>query len=75
MVVEQDVRLVNDAANGVMGDLRVPHDLVQGLITHTAEILVYLQQRYDVIAHTGAFLVRDGYDPRTRPRGHFWRCR
>jgi hypothetical protein len=37
MVVEQDVRLVDDAASGMMGALRVPHDLLHGLITDSAE--------------------------------------
>jgi hypothetical protein len=72
---DQDVRLVDDADSGVMGDLRVLHDLLHGLITHTAEILVYLQQRDKVIADADAFLARDGYDPRTRLRGRCWRCR
>src|SRR6516225_5453482 len=39
MVVKQDVHLVDEAASGVMADLRVLHDLLQGLITHTVEIL------------------------------------
>jgi hypothetical protein len=75
MVVKQDVHLVDEAASGVMADLRVLHDLLQGLITHTVEILVHLQQWDDLIADAGAFLVRDGYAPRTRPRGRCWRYR
>ena len=72
---EQDVRLVDDAAGRVVGDLPVPHDLLQGLVRHAAEVLVDLQQRDDVIAHGGAFPVRGGCDPRTRPRGRCSRCR
>jgi hypothetical protein len=44
MAVKQDVRLMDEAATGGMGDLRVLQDLLQGLITHTAEMLVHFQQ-------------------------------
>ena len=72
---EQDVRLVDDAAGRVVRDPRVPHDLLQGLVGHAVEVLVDLQQRDDVIAHGGAFRVRGGCGPRTRPRGRCSRCR
>jgi hypothetical protein len=71
MAVNNDVRTMDEVATGLMGDLRLLHDL----ISHTAEILVRLQQRNDLITDVGAFPIRDGYDPRTRPRGRCWRCR
>jgi hypothetical protein len=72
---EQDVRLVNDSPSRVVGDPRVLLDLLQGLVGDPAEVLVDLQQREDFIAHGGAFLARDGCDPRTRLPGRCSRRR
>ena len=66
---EHDVRLVDDAAGRVVGDPAVPHDFLQGLVRHTLEVLVDLQQRDDVIVHGGAFRVRGGCGPRTPSSG------
>jgi len=33
-----------DTAGGVMSDPRVPHDLLESLVRHAVEILVYLYQ-------------------------------
>jgi hypothetical protein len=59
----------------VMGDPRVPSELLQRLITHAVEVFVYVQQRYDVIVPAGAFPACCGCDPRIRPQGHYSQSR